>query len=256
MGVAPAHLDAHRADPAVPAGGRERPRVTAAAGRDQPGGGVAVLRRAPEPGPHPGAALAVQRVRRALVRRDLPAAVPVPGRLRAAADAAPGRFRAPAAAAGAAPRGPAADVGELPDGAGAGGGARVGRGGAVRPAFPDARGRGLGGRGKGLPARGRQPAFPHRAARGAGLDRPRRALRLQGRPAARRGHLVLQHGDGAGRVPPRPPGLARRPAAVHADPRPVQRGLRDVGGRVRPAGLVQRGDQLLGRARRAAARTR
>ena len=82
--------------------------------------------------------------------------------------------------------GQAAVRGQLRHAARARGGARVGGGGAVGQAVPAAHRPGLGVRGKGLPARGRQPAVPHRAARLAGVDRPRRAVRLQGRPAAGR----------------------------------------------------------------------
>ncbi len=115
LGLAAADLDADRADPAVPAGRRQRARIGAAAGGHRPGGGHPVLHRPPGAGPDPEPAVAVQRVRRALVRGHLPAAVPVPGGLRAAPDLPAGRVGPAAAAAGAAAPGPAADVGQLPD---------------------------------------------------------------------------------------------------------------------------------------------
>ena len=246
VGLADPHVDAHRAGAAVPAGGREHTGVAAAAGGDQPRRGVAVLRLAPAAGQHPGPPFAVQRVRRAVVRRDLPAAVRVAAGVRAAPDAAAGGVRAAAAAEGAAPPGQAPVRGQLHHGARARGGAAGGRQGAVGPAVPGAHRPGLGGRGKGLPAGSGQPALPHRAARLPGVDRARRAVRLPGRPAAGGRDLVLQHRDRAGRVSPGPPGVPGRPAAVHGDAGPLQRLVRDLGPAHRAAVVVQRGDPLLG----------
>ena len=102
VGLAAPDVDADRAGAAVPARGREHTGIAAAAGGDQPGGGGAVLHLAPAAGQHPGPPFPVQRVRRAVVRRDLPAAVRVAAGVRAAPDAAPGGVRAAAAAEGAA----------------------------------------------------------------------------------------------------------------------------------------------------------
>ena len=70
--------------------------------------GAAVLHLAPRPGALAEPPGAVQRVRRALVRGDLPAAVRVAGRLRRAADVQAGGLGPDAAAARAAEPGPAA----------------------------------------------------------------------------------------------------------------------------------------------------
>src|SRR4029077_11668290 len=115
VGLAPADLHADRAGAAVPAGGGERARVDAAAGRDRPAGGAAVLRGSPLAGAATGPAVAVQRLRRALVRRDLPAAVRLARGLRDPAPSRPGGGGATAAPAGArqpvpaAARGPSRD---------------------------------------------------------------------------------------------------------------------------------------------------
>src|SRR6185437_11996722 len=85
LGVAAADLDAYRPDPAVPAGGSQRARVAAAAAGHRPGRRPAVLHLASGPGPVAGPAVPVQRVRRSLVRRDLPAAVSLAGGLRGSA---------------------------------------------------------------------------------------------------------------------------------------------------------------------------
>ena len=100
LGLASADLDAHRTGAAVPAGRGQRPRFAAAAAGHRPGGGAAVLRLASGAGALASPAIPVQRVRGALVRRDLPAAVRLPGRLRGAAQcpagpARPGRCRRP-----------------------------------------------------------------------------------------------------------------------------------------------------------------
>ena len=219
LDLASAHLDADRADPAVPAGHRQRAGIGAAAGGHRPLGGQPVLHLASGAGPDPEQAVAVQRVRGALVRGHLPAAVPVAGRLRAAPDLQAGRL-GPAAAAPRAPAPePAADVDRLPD-------AR-----ARRTRHWHAAAQFLGRRRyrlrtgdgwvvgrEGLPARGRQPAVPHRAAGPAGLGRARRHLRLQGQPAAGRRPVLRRHADRAGRVPPRPAGQRRGPGAVLGRP--------------------------------------
>ena len=84
----------------------QRARVGAAAAGHRPAGGAAVLRRAPVAGAAAGPAVAVQRVRRALVRRDLPAAVRLARGLRDPAHVPAGRLGAAAAAAGTAPTWP------------------------------------------------------------------------------------------------------------------------------------------------------
>ena len=66
---------AHRAAAAVPARARQRARLVPAAARAQPGRGAGVLRRAPDAGAAAGPAVAVRRLRLAVVRGDLPAAV-------------------------------------------------------------------------------------------------------------------------------------------------------------------------------------
>ena len=127
--------------------------------------------------PGPGPAGAVQRVRRALVRGDLPAAVRSPWpaaccRGRSGWPARPGQQPPPRPAQ----PGPAAAVRPVtmtalaPDDALASAAALL-RG----PAVPAAHRRRLGVGGKGLPARGRQPAVPPGPARPAGRGRPGRA---------------------------------------------------------------------------------
>ena len=80
----------------------------------RPGRGAAVLRLASRPRALAEPPRAVQRVRRALVRGDLPAALRVAGRVRGAADLPARRRGADAAAARAAEPGPAAALGVLP----------------------------------------------------------------------------------------------------------------------------------------------
>ena len=108
----------------------------------------------PGAGPVAGPAVPVQRVRGALVRRHLPAAVPVAGRLRGAPGAPAGPLGPGAAAARAAQPGPAAAVGAAPDRRSTPRprSSRGGRGAAAR-AVPAAHRRRLGVGGKGLPAR-------------------------------------------------------------------------------------------------------
>ncbi len=238
--MAPAHLDAHRADPAVPAGTRQRAGLGAAAAGHQPAGGAAVLRRAPGAGPLAGQVLAVQRVRRALVRGHLPAAVPLPGRVRGAADVPAVRRRPAAAAPGPAQPVPAAAGGDDGVAARAGCRARAGVGAAGRQAVPGAHRRRLDLRGEGLPARGRQPAVPPGPAGPAGRGRHGRPVRLQGGPAPGGRPVVRQHGDRARPVPPRAAGLGGGPAAVQHRAHQVRRALRDLGPGHGRAGLVQR----------------
>src|SRR5690349_24780354 len=108
VALASGHLDADRPDSAFPAGAGQRARVGAAAAGHQPAGRAAVLRRAPGAGAVAGPVLAVQCLRRALVRGHLPAAFPVPRRVRDPADVPPGRRRAAATAPGPAEPVPAA----------------------------------------------------------------------------------------------------------------------------------------------------
>ena len=244
MGVAPAHLDADRADPAVLAGARQRARVGAAAAGHQPAGRAAVLRRSPVARALAGQVLPVQCLRRALVRSHLPAAVPLARRVRDPAYVPPGRLRPPAAAPGAAEPVPAAAG--TPHGVAArrGRGARRERGAAGRQAVPGAHRGWLGVGGEGVPARGRQPAVPPRAARPARGGRPGRAVRLQGGPAACRRPVLRQHGDRARPVPARAAGVRRRPAAVHDRAAQVHRELRPVRDRYRAAVGLPRLPQL------------
>ncbi len=184
LGLAAADLDAHRAGAAVPARAGQHSRLGAAAGGHRPGGGQPVLHGASRAGPGAGQVLAVQRVRSALVRGDLPAAVRLAGRLRAAPDVPPGRVGPAAAAAGAAQHLPAAAVGALPDRPGARRGGRRRAAAARRPPVPAARRAGWVAAEKGYLREVGQPAVPHRAARTARLGRPRRPVRVQGEPAA------------------------------------------------------------------------
>ncbi len=110
LGLAPAHLDAHRAGAAVPAGRGQRAGVAPAAAGNRPGRRAAVLHLAPGAGALAGPAVAVQRVRGALVRGDLPAAVPVPGGLRDTPRRQAGPLGPDPAAARPAEPGPAAPV--------------------------------------------------------------------------------------------------------------------------------------------------
>src|SRR5271165_1996367 len=82
LGLAAAHLHAYRARAALPARARLHTGVRAAAGGLRPGRGPAVLRVARRARALAGPPRAVQRVRRALVRGDLPAAVHLAGRVR------------------------------------------------------------------------------------------------------------------------------------------------------------------------------
>ncbi len=278
VGLAAAHLDAHRADPAVPARPGQRARVGAAAGGHRPGRRSPSTTRAPGAGADPDQAVAVQRLRRALVRGHLPAAVPLPGRLRAAAHVPAGRLGPAAAAARAAQPGPAAAGGHgyshrsAPDEALAAASALL-----AGKRFRLRTGRRLGLGREGLPARGRQPAVPPRAAGPAG-----RRSAWAGCSATRptgcswSASRFAQHADRARHVPPRPrwsppsdlqpfsinaatgsarttspPGptrtsrcLQRRPRATQTQPgAPMQR-LRPAGessaGRGRRAGLPDR----------------
>src|SRR6266566_5978170 len=108
VGLAPADLHADRAGAPVPARAGQRARVGAAAAGDRPAGGAAVLRRSPVAGAPAGPAVAVQRLRVALVRRDLPAAVRLARGVRDPSHVPAGRLGAAAAAAGTGQPGPAA----------------------------------------------------------------------------------------------------------------------------------------------------
>src|SRR5262249_27218019 len=171
----------------------------------------------------------VQRVRCALVRGYLPAAVPLPRRVRGPADVPAGLRGAPAAATRPAEPVPAA-VGEH-HGIAADRRGRAGRvvstaGGQAVPGTH--RGRlDLGG--KGLPAGGRQPAVPPRAAGTAGRGWHGRAVRLQGEPPARRRAVFWQYGDRTGPVPPGTAGIGGGPAALLDRAGLVQRALRLLG---------------------------
>src|SRR5947209_3121088 len=83
--MASADEHAHRAAAARPARGGGHSGDTAPATRPQPGEGRGVLLRAPAPRTVAGQVLAVRRLCRALVRRDLPAAVRFARRLPGAA---------------------------------------------------------------------------------------------------------------------------------------------------------------------------
>ena len=83
---------------------------------------------------------------------------------------------------------------------------RVGREPARPPPVPAEQGRRLGLSREGLPARGRQPAVPHRTAGPVLLGRDWRHLRLQGQPAAGRRPGLRQHADRAGCIPARQAG--------------------------------------------------
>ena len=159
VGVAAAHLDADRADPAVPAGPGQRARVDPAAAGQQRPRRPAVLHVAPGPGALAEPPRAVQRLRRALVRRHLPAAVRLARRLRGAAYLPAGRLGADPSAAGPAPPDQAAQVRRVRHHAAA-------------------RGRGRGG-GPG-PVRSRLPAPPSAASEGAS------EVRRDGRTGCRR----------------------------------------------------------------------
>src|SRR4029079_17116328 len=98
--VAAAPVDADRADPALPPGPGQRAGIDAAAAGRQPGRRPAVLHVASGPRALAGPPRALQRLRRALVRRHLPAAVRLPRRLRGAAYLPAGRLGADGAAAG------------------------------------------------------------------------------------------------------------------------------------------------------------
>src|SRR5439155_17462078 len=128
----------------------------AAAAGDRPAGGAAVLRRPPRPGAAAGPAVAVQRLRVAVVRRHLPAAVRLARAVRDPAHVPPGRLGAAAAAPGACQPVPPAARGPSRDPARPGRGARGRGGGADGPAVPAADGRRLVRRGTGLTARGRE----------------------------------------------------------------------------------------------------
>src|SRR5215471_657806 len=242
--LAPAHLDAHRADPAFPARTGQRAGVGAAAAGHRPTGGTAVLRRAPCAGPLAGQVLAVQRVRCALVRGDLPAAVPLPRRVRGPADVPAGLRGAPAAATG--PAEPVPAAAREHHGIAAGRRRRAGcvvstAGGQAVPGAH--RGRlDLGG--KGLPAGGRQPAVPPRAAGAAGRGQHGRAVWLQGEPPARRRAVLWKYGDRPGPVPPGTPGIGGGPAAILDRAGLVPRALRLFGAGHGATGRVQCQPQL------------
>ena len=97
---------------------------------------AAVLRVAPGARAVAEPPRAVQRLRRALVRRHLPAAVRLAGGVRGAPDVPAGRLGPDPAAAGAAPPDPAAAIGRVPDHAGPGPGGRGGRHRPGRPRLP------------------------------------------------------------------------------------------------------------------------
>ena len=138
LGVAAAHLHADRADPAVPARARLDPRFGAAAAGDRPRRGAAVLHLASRSRALAEPPRAVQRVRRALVRGDLPAALRLAGRVRGAADLPARRLGKDAAAARTAEPGAAAALVVLLLRAVARGRGRRGGRGARRAAVPAA----------------------------------------------------------------------------------------------------------------------
>ena len=82
LGLAPAHEHADGARPAVPARGRRGPRVGPAAARHRPGPGQRVPRRPPHGRAVARPARLLRRLRLAVVRGDLPAAVRLARRLR------------------------------------------------------------------------------------------------------------------------------------------------------------------------------
>ena len=154
-------------------------------------------RRPPAPRPADGQAVAVRRVRGAVVRGDLHAAVRLAGRLRhpAAPVARPGDARRPPDAPRhllRLPHPPRWDDRRVAR--------RVRRAGPRHAASrrlarrPPDRGRRRGdGRGRErLPARDRQPRLPRRAAGPARRHRPERPLRLQGHRAGHRGRRLRQ----------------------------------------------------------------
>ena len=227
LGLAPADLDAHRADPAVPAGRGQRAGVAAAAAGHRPGGGAAVLRLASRAGPVAGPAVPVQRVRGALVRGHLPAAVPLAGRLRGARapsgwPARPGRCRRRRRATWPGCRSRRGTrPGRTPRAALAAATAVL-----RRRKFRLRTGDGWVSAEKGYRREPGNLLF-HLALLGAARrGRAGRAVRLQGQPAAGVRHVIRQHGDRAGRVPPGPAGVLGRPAAVHHHAEPVRGQLR------------------------------
>src|SRR5215472_11307854 len=108
VGMAAAHLDADRTGAAFPARARVGARVGAAAAGLGPGRGAAVLRLSSGARAVAEPLRAVQRVRRALVRGGLPAAVHLPHRMRGAAHVPAAGQRPDAAATRAAEPGAAA----------------------------------------------------------------------------------------------------------------------------------------------------
>ena len=134
--VASAHRDAHGDRAAVPARAGRRPRLAAPAALPVADPGVAVLRRPPDARAGPRPAVPVRRLQLAVVRRDLPAAVRLADRLRAAAGARARPRPAGRAAARAPPPAAAAGLRRTAHLAAARRGSRRGRGGAPRPSLP------------------------------------------------------------------------------------------------------------------------
>src|SRR6266545_3798139 len=113
-GVARVPLHADRADPAAGAGRRRHLREPVPAAEHLAAAGPAVLRPASRPGPDPGPAGRVRRLRRALVHGHLPGAADGADRLPgAAADRLPAAGARPTPPAAAAP-GPLPQLRELP----------------------------------------------------------------------------------------------------------------------------------------------
>ena len=204
--LAHADVDGHRAGAAVPARAGRDPRRPAAAAQPQRGQGRAVHRRAPDPRPVAGPAAGLRRVLQLLVHRHLRAAVRLAGRLSySAADRARPQ---PAGHAGprAAQPGPAAQTPRRRRDRRAGRGRRddVGAAAGLAAHHPTRRRHRRDLCGEGLPARVRQHRLPLLAARPAGRDRRRQAVRLRGqrhRHRRRRSGLLLGVPGGIRLVP-------------------------------------------------------
>ena len=271
LGVAPAHLDAHRPGAAAPARPGRDPGLGDPAERRRLAEDLALADRPPEADAGLRAAQPLLRLRLPVVRGHLPAADDLAGRLHHPAPprllarparAATGRPAEPVPAAGAhvvrrrpqsrgrAGRGaPGAAQDALPsDRLTVGRGGGPGRGCAPgRPPRPGG-GRVGGGRAR-VPPRGRQPALPPRGGDRAGGLRGGRAVRLQGRRDPGRGPRVHQRAHPVRRLRPR---LAVRPGldgAVQLHRPQLRRGLDRLGPAPGDGARVRRAPDLPGRAR-------
>ena len=196
--MAPAHLDAHRAGAAVPAGTGRGARLAATATSTEPAQGAGLPRQPRRVGTLPGPDRRLRRVRLDLVQRGVPAAVHLAHRLPGSADNRVRQGAAGQADQGAAQSRPTRRARPAGEHAPAGRGRPAARRAAASALAHHRPGRGARGDRavgrEGLQPRGRQPAVPRVAAGRTGADRRRKAAELSGIHRDHRGNRASATG--------------------------------------------------------------